>query len=102
MFTHERSGQEEVWANQMFEQRKAMLDYQYKDPTFTGGANSPIIIGGVSKTEMATLASNPDRVPDTFYKGGYRRKAEWQTSRIYHYIGRNREPYECKWYPYII
>lgn len=93
----ERSGQEERYANQAFQNRMELLDKKYKDPTFNGAVNSPISIGGVFKDEMMELALDPNRVPDTFYKGQHRHLSEWQSSRIYHYCG-NIEPYQV---PYL-
>lgn len=99
----ERSGQEERYANQAFQNRLELLDKKYKDPTYTGGASTPLAVGGVFKDEMADLATNPNRVPDTFIKGQYRGFAEWQTNRFYYYCG-ILEPYNncCLYYPYIV
>lgn len=99
----ERSGQEERYANQAFQQRLELLDKKYKDPTYNGGASTPLTIGGVFKDEMAELATDINRVPDTFIKGQYNNIAEWQTTRIYYYCG-TIQPYvnTCLYYPYII
>ena len=99
----ERSGQEERYANQAFQQRLELLDKKYKDPTYNGGASTPLAIGGVFKDEMAALATDINRVPDTFIKGQYNNIAEWQTTRRYYYCG-NVQPYinTCLYYPYII
>ena len=99
----ERSGQEERYANQAFQQRLELLDKKYKDPTYNGGASTPLSVGGVFKDEMATLATDINRVPDTFIKGQYNNIAEWQTTRRYYYCG-NVQPYinTCLYYPYII
>lgn len=99
----ERSGQEERYANQAFTNRLALLDKKYKDPTFNGITAIPQF-GGTQRTEMCELANDPNRVPDTFYKGQYRGRAEWQSYRKYFYIGRNREPYDncCRYYPLIL
>lgn len=100
----ERSGQEERYANQAFQNRLELLDKKYKDPTYTGGANTPLSVGGVFKDEMATLATDPNRVPDTFVKGDYRGFAEWQTTRYYYYCGMI-QPYnnlQCLYYPFVV
>lgn len=99
----ERSGQEERYANQAFQNRLALLDKKYKDPAFTGGAYTPLSVGGVFKDEMATLATDPNRVPDTFIKGQYRGFAEWQSTRLYYYCG-TVEPYNnlCLYYPCVV
>ena len=99
----ERSGQEERYANQAFQQRLELLDKKYKDPTYNGGACTPLSVGGVFKDEMVELATNINRVPDTFIKGQYNNIAEWQTTRRYYYCG-NVQPYinTCLYYPYII
>ena len=99
----ERSGQEERYANQAFQQRLELLDKKYKDPTYNGGASTPLSVGGVFKDEMAALATDINRVPDTFIKGQYNNIAEWQTTRRYYYCG-NVQPYinTCLYYPYII
>ena len=100
----ERSGQEERYANQAFQNRLELLDKKYKDPTYTGGASTPLAIGGVFKDEMATLATDPNRVPDTFVKGEYRGFAEWQTNRHYYYCGMI-QPYnnlQCLYYPFVV
>ena len=99
----ERSGQEERYANQAFQQRLELLDKKYKDPTYNGGASTPLSVGGVFKDEMATLATDINRVPDTFIKGQYNNIAEWQTTRRYYYCG-NVQPYinTCLYYPTII
>ena len=99
----ERSGQEERYANQAFQQRLELLDKKYKDPTYNGGASTPLSVGGVFKDEMATLATDISRVPDTFIKGQYNNIAEWQTTRRYYYCG-NVQPYvnTCLYYPYIV
>ena len=80
----ERSGQEERYANH-------------------GGASTPLSVGGVFKAEMVELATDSNRVPDTFYKGQYRGFAEWETTRLYYYCGAI-EPYvnTCLYYPYIV
>ena len=98
----ERSGQEERYANQAFQQRLELLDKKYKDPTYNGGASTPLSVGGVFKDEMAALATDINRVPDTFIKGQYNNIAEWQTTRYYYYCG-NIQPYvnTCLYYPYI-
>ena len=99
----ERSGQEERYANQAFQQRLELLDKKYKDPTYNGGASTPLAVGGVFKDEMAELATSINRVPDTFIKGQYNNIAEWQTTRKYYYCG-NIQPYvnTCLYYPYIV
>lgn len=99
----ERSGQEERYANQAFQQRLELLDKKYKDPTYNGGASTPLAVGGVFKDEMAELATDINRVPDTFIKGQYNNIAEWQTTRRYYYCG-TIQPYvnTCLYYPYII
>ena len=99
----ERSGQEERYANQAFQQRLELLDKKYKDPTYNGGANTPLSVGGVFKDEMAKLATDSNRVPDTFIKGQYNNIAEWQTTRKYYYCGMI-QPYTnaCLYYPTII
>lgn len=99
----ERSGQEERYANQAFQQRLELLDKKYKDPTYNGGASTPLSVGGVFKDEMAELATDVNRVPDTFIKGQYNNIAEWQTTRRYYYCG-NIQPYvnTCLYYPYIV
>ena len=99
----ERSGQEERYANQAFQQRLELLDKKYKDPTYNGGASTPLSVGGVFKDEMAALATDINRVPDTFIKGQYNNIAEWQTTRKYYYCG-NIQPYvnTCLYYPYIV
>lgn len=99
----ERSGQEERYANQAFQQRLELLDKKYKDPTYNGGASTPLAVGGVFKDEMAKLATDINRVPDTFIKGQYNNIAEWQTTRRYYYCG-NIQPYvnTCLYYPYIV
>ena len=99
----ERSGQEERYANQAFQQRLELLDKKYKDPVYNGGASTPLAVGGVFKDEMADLATDPNRVPDTFIKGQYRGFPEWQTTRLYYYCG-TVEPYNnfCLYYPYIV
>lgn len=89
---HERSGQDERWGGQAFEQRMALFKLQWKDPRFNGSEAVPLF-GGTSREEMAENALDPDRVADTFYKGEYRGRAEWQDQRIYQYIGMAREPY---------
>lgn len=96
----ERSGQEERYANQAFNNRLTLIDKKYKDPTFNGVVVIPEF-GGTSKTKMSILANDCDRVPDTFYKGQYRGRGEWQGHRKYFFIGRAKEPYECKFYPYL-
>lgn len=99
----ERSGQEERYANQAFQNRLLLLDKKYKDPTYNGGAFTPLSVGGVFKDEMFDLATDPNRVPDTFVKGQYRNVAEWQTTRKYYYCGMI-EPYNscCLYYPYVV
>ena len=99
----ERSGQEERYANQAFQQRLELLDKKYKDPTYNGGASTPLAVGGVFKDEMAELATDINRVSDTFIKGQYNNIAEWQTTRRYYYCG-NIQPYvnTCLYYPYIV
>lgn len=100
----ERSGQEERYANQAFQNRLELLDKKYKDPTYTGGANTPLSVGGIFKDEMAALATDPNRVPDTFVKGDYRGYAEWQTTRYYYYCGMI-QPYnnlQCLYYPFVV
>ena len=99
----ERSGQEERYANQAFQQRLELLDKKYKDPTYNGGASTPLAVGGVFKDEMVALAADVNRVPDTFIKGQYNNIAEWQTTRKYYYCG-NIQPYvnTCLYYPYIV
>ena len=99
----ERSGQEERYANQAFQQRLELLDKKYKDPVYNGGASTPLAVGGVFKDEMADLATDPNRVPDTFIKGQYKGFPEWQTTRLYYYCG-TVEPYNnfCLYYPYIV
>lgn len=99
----ERSGQEERYANQAFQQRLELLDKKYKDPTYNGGASTPLAVGGVFKDEMAELATDINRVPDTFIKGQYNNIAEWQTTRRYYYCGMI-QPYvnTCLYYPYIV
>ena len=99
----ERSGQEERYANQAFQNRLELLDKKYKDPTYTGGASTPLAVGGVFKDEMAELATDINRVPDTFIKGQYNNIAEWQTTRRYYYCGMI-QPYvdTCLYYPYIV
>lgn len=99
----ERSGQEERYANQAFQNRLELLDKKYKDPAYNGGASTPLSVGGVFKDEMADLATDPNRVPDTFVKGQYRGVAEWQTTRRYYYCGMI-QPYNnlCLYYPYIV
>ena len=99
----ERSGQEERYANQAFQNRLELLDKKYKDPAYNGGAATPLSIGGVFKDEMTELATDSNRVPDTFYKGQYRGFAEWETTRLYYYCGAI-EPYvnTCLYYPYIV
>ena len=99
----ERSGQEERYANQAFQQRLELLDKKYKDPTYNGGASTPLAVGGVFKDEMVALATDINRVPDTFIKGQYNNIAEWQTTRRYYYCG-NVQPYinTCLYYPYIV
>lgn len=98
MGVRERSGQEEIYANQAFQNVLAHVKLKWKDPAFNGVSAQPMF-GGVSKEEMAVNATNPDRVPDTFYKGQYRGVPEWQTQRIYRYIGPSIEPEDCRWYP---
>ena len=99
----ERSGQEERYANQAFQNRLALLDKKYKDPAYNGEASTPLSDGGVFKDEMATLATDPNRVPDTFIKGQFRGFDELQTTRLYYYCG-IVEPYNslCLYYPYIV
>lgn len=99
----ERSGQEERYANQAFQNRLELLDKKYKDPTYNGGAFTPLSVGGVFKDEMSKLATEVNRVPDTFYKGQYKGSSEWQTTRLYYYCG-NYEPYvnNCLYYPYLV
>lgn len=83
---HERSGQEERWGNQSFEQGLQLIKLKWKDPAFNGNAAMPSF-GGTSRKEMSELATDPDRVPDTFYKGYSQSRAEWQDRRIYTYCG---------------
>ena len=99
----ERSGQEERYGNQHFQNWKEFIKVKYKDVAFTGGASTPLSIGGVFKDEMTELATDANRVPDTFYKGQYRGFAEWETTRLYYYCGAI-EPYvnTCLYYPYIV
>ena len=100
----ERSGQEERHAHQAFQNRLELLNKKYKDPAYNGGARTPISVGGVFKDEMATLATDPNRVPDTFVKGDYKGSAEWQTNRYYYYCGMV-QPYnnlQCLRYPFIV
>ena len=94
----ERSGQEERYANQAFEQRLSLLKTKYKDPAFNGVSAVPLI-GGTSVNEMFEAVTNPDRPPDTFYKGSWNGRGEWQDYRQYRYIGAAIEPEPCKWYP---
>lgn len=96
----ERSGQEERYANQAFQNRRELVAMKYKDPTFNGQDVVPIF-GGTSRSEMACIASDPDRVPDYFYKDEYRGRGVWQDGRKFFYVGRAKEPYHCKWYPYL-
>ena len=99
----ERSGQEERYANQAFQQRLELLDKKYKDPTYNGGASTPLAVGGVFKDEMAKLATDINRVPDTFIKGQYNNIAEWQTTRRYYYCGTIQHYVNtCLYYPYIV
>lgn len=95
---HERSGQEERWGNQAFEGSLALVKLKWKDPTFNGSQALPSF-GGTSREEMYDLATDCDRVPDTFYKGESFGKAEWQTLRVFRYLGPNDEPYPYSW-PY--
>lgn len=81
---HERSGQEERWGNQLFENGLKLVKTKWKDPVFAGVSGTPSF-GGTSRTEMAELATDPDRVPDTFYKGQYENRPEWLNRRIYTY-----------------
>lgn len=100
----ERSGQEERYGNQHFQNWKEFIKVKHKDLAFTGGANTPLSVGGVFKDEMAALATDPNRVPDTFVKGEYRGFAEWQTTRHYYYCGMI-QPYnnlQCLYYPFVI
>ena len=92
---HERSGQEEMWGNQYFEQSLQLVKLKWKDPVFAGQQALPSF-GGTSREEMFELATDPDRVPDTFYKGESQGKAEWQQNRIYRFCGQNLEPYRTK------
>jgi len=87
---HERSGQDERWGNQLFEQGLQVMKLKWKDPAFNGSTTLPSF-GGTSREEMSELATDPDRVPDTFYKGESQGRAEWQTRRIYRYLGRAYE-----------
>lgn len=91
---HERSGQEERWGNQLFENGLKMVKLKWKDPAFSGTQGLPSF-GGTSRTEMSELATDPDRVPDTFYKGDSKGRAEWQEVRIYRYCGRAFESNGC-------
>lgn len=84
---HERSGQEERWGNQLFENGLKMVKLKWKDPAFSGASGMPSF-GGTSREEMSELATDPDRVPDTFYKGDNKDRPEWQDRRIYRYCGR--------------
>lgn len=84
---HERSGQEERWGNQLFESGYKLLKLKWKDPAFNGNQAVPSF-GGTSRKEAAELATDPDRIPDTFYKGESNGRAEWQGVRIYMYCGR--------------
>ena len=99
----ERSGQEERYGNQQYQNWRDYIKVKYKDVAFTGGASTPLAVGGVFKDEMVDLVTNPNRVPDTFIKGQYRGFAEWQTNRFYYYCG-ILEPYNsrCLYYPYIV
>ena len=95
----ERSGQEERYANQAFEQRLALTKLKWKDPKFNGNEATPIF-GGVDRNEMADIANNPSLVPDTFYKGQWEGRGEWQGQRHYHYVGEATEPNTvCRMYP---
>lgn len=96
---HERSGQEERWGNQAFENGLTLVKLKWKDPVFSG-TGTGVMFGGVSKEEMAEQAMNPDRVPDTFYKGQSHGRAEWQENRVYRFLGRNLEPYRAC--PYVV
>lgn len=96
--TRERSGQEEKYANQVFDNRLKLLDKKYKDPAFKDMDVIPII-GGVDREDMFENATNPERVPDTFYKGQWQGRGEWQGYRYYNYIGEAIEPNTCRWYP---
>lgn len=96
--TRERSGQEEKYGNQAFENRLKLLDKKYKDPAFNGNNVAPII-GGVDVDDMRESALDPNRVPDTFYKGQWIGRGEWQGHRHYKYIGSAIEPETCRWYP---
>ncbi|WP_378347314.1 hypothetical protein [Acinetobacter baumannii] len=98
---HERSGQEERWGNQAFENSLNLVKLKWKDPSFNGVQATPSF-GGTSREEMFDLATDPDRVPDTFYKGESFGKAEWQTRRIYRFYCRNEEPYIYRIVPYVI
>ncbi|AZF88434.1 hypothetical protein TAC_0046 [Acinetobacter phage TAC1] len=98
---HERSGQEELWGNQAFENSLSLVKLKWKDPAFNGSQALPSF-GGTSREEMCDLATDPDRVPDTFYKGESFGKAEWQTHRIYRFYARNDEPYVYRVIPYVI
>ena len=91
---HERSGQEERRGNQAFDQRLRAYE-AYKRNNTLSGANIPVIIGGTSNEEMMVLATDPDRVVDTFYKGQSNGQAEWQTRRKYWYCG-NIEPHNFR------
>lgn len=96
---HERSGQEERWGNQLFENGLKVLKTKWKDPTFAGFSGIAQF-GGTSREEMLELATDPDRVPDTFYKGYNKDYAEWQTVRIYSYIGNYMLPRARFWSVY--
>lgn len=103
----ERSGQEEIHSHQAFNNRKELLKIKYKDPTFNGGAESGgVIVGGVYRDEMASIATDPTLVSDVFYKGQSLGVPTWMRDKSYNvpnfyfcgYIGYRGV---CRFYPYI-
>lgn len=97
---HERSGQEERWGNQLFENSLKLIKLKWKDPTFSGGNGGTPSFGGTSREEMSELATDPDRIPDTFYKGYNESRPEWLNRRIYHYCGGASDLKGCWRYPF--
>lgn len=95
--THERSGQEERWGNQIFENSLKLVEMKWKDPAFNGSQAVPIF-GGTSREEMAQVAMDADVVNNQFYLGQNHDLAQWQEAMIFTPCGNHvRQPHCYVW-----
>lgn len=89
--TRERSGQEEKYGSEAFNNYKTALLLKMKDPAF-GMLNPISYFGGVNREDVKTNAINEELVQQPFYEGQIDGKADWQTHRVYRQHGNNIEP----------